>query len=38
MAVKAGMDNVDGDYILMMDCDMQDPPKLVEQMYQKICD
>jgi dolichol-phosphate mannosyltransferase len=22
----------------MMDCDMQDPPKLVEQMYQKICD
>ena len=36
MAVKAGIDIVTGDYILMMDCDMQDPPQLVEQMYHKI--
>lgn len=38
MAVKAGIDNVDGDYIVMMDCDMQDPPHLIEEMYQKIRD
>lgn len=37
MAVKAGMDNVNGDYIVMIDCDMQDPPSLIEQMYHKIC-
>lgn len=36
MAVKAWMDTADGDYIVMMDCDMQDPPYLVEEMYKKI--
>lgn len=37
MAVKAWIDIVEGDYIVMMDCDMQDPPYLLEKMYQKIC-
>ncbi|MCX6824767.1 MAG: glycosyltransferase [candidate division SR1 bacterium] len=36
MAVKAGMDIVDGDYVVMMDCDMQDPPHLIEKMYNKM--
>jgi len=37
-AVKAGMDNISDDcnYVLMMDCDLQDPPELVEHMYNKI--
>lgn len=35
-AIKAGMDSVDGNYIVMMDADLQDTPELVEDMYKKI--
>jgi hypothetical protein len=30
------MDVTDSDYIVMMDCDLQDTPELVEDMYKKI--
>lgn len=35
-AIKAGMDVVDSNYIVMMDADLQDPPELVDDMYKKI--
>lgn len=36
MAVKAWLDNVDGDYIIIMDADLQDPPHIITDMYNKI--
>lgn len=32
-AILAGLDNATGDYVVMMDADMQDPPSLLRQMY-----
>ena len=32
-AILAGLDNTTGDYVVMMDADMQDPPSLLRQMY-----
>lgn len=36
IAVKAGLDIVDWDYIIMMDTDLQDPPEIIHDMYNKI--
>lgn len=32
-AIYAGLQKVKGEYIVMMDADMQDPPELLQQMY-----
>ncbi|MGN1299295.1 MAG: glycosyltransferase family 2 protein [Candidatus Scatovivens sp.] len=32
-AILAGLDNATGDYVVMMDADMQDPPSLLRKMY-----
>lgn len=35
-ALLAGLENVKGDYITVMDADLQDPPELLPEMYNKI--
>lgn len=35
MAVTAGLDYADADYIAIIDADLQDPPELIEDMYKK---
>lgn len=35
MAVTAGLDYADADYVAIIDADLQDPPELVEDMYKK---
>ena len=35
-AIYAGLEHVTGDYISMMDADVQDPPELLMEMYQEI--
>ncbi len=35
-AMYAGLENVTGDYIAVMDADLQDPPKLLPEMYHLI--
>lgn len=35
-AIYAGLENCTGDYVAMMDADLQDPPTLLPQMYQDI--
>lgn len=35
-AIYAGMENAKGDYVAMMDADLQDPPKLLKEMYDAI--
>ncbi len=35
-AIHAGFSNVDGDYVVMMDADLQDPPALLPQMLADI--
>ena len=32
-AIYAGLQNAEGDYIVVLDCDLQDPPSLLPQMY-----
>ncbi len=32
-AMFAGLENADGDYVVIIDVDLQDPPELVEEMY-----
>ena len=36
MAITAGLDYVDADYVAIMDADLQDPPELVKKLYEKI--
>jgi dolichol-phosphate mannosyltransferase len=36
MAITAGIDYVDSDYVAVMDADLQDPPELIEKLYEKI--
>ncbi len=36
MAIKAGIDNAKGDYIIVMDCDLQDNPEDIPRFYKKI--
>ncbi len=35
-AMYAGLENCDGDYITIMDADLQDPPELLKEMYDYI--
>ncbi|NFR85891.1 MULTISPECIES: glycosyltransferase family 2 protein [unclassified Clostridium] len=35
-ALYAGLENSTGDYIAVMDADLQDPPELLEQMYENL--
>lgn len=35
-AIKAGIDNANGDYVVVMDCDLQDNPKDIVKFYAKI--
>jgi len=35
IAVTAGLDHVDADYVAIIDADLQDPPELIEEMYCK---
>ncbi len=35
-AMFAGMENAAGDYVVVMDADLQDPPKLIPEMYQAV--
>ncbi len=35
-AIYAGLENVTGDYVTLMDADLQDPPSLLKQMYEII--
>lgn len=32
----AGLENADGDYVVIIDADLQDPPELIEEMYSTI--
>ncbi len=34
-AITAGLDNTKGDWIVVMDCDLQDQPKEIKKLYQK---
>jgi len=34
-AVSAGLDYSSGDYVAIIDADLQDPPELIKDMYQK---
>jgi dolichol-phosphate mannosyltransferase len=35
MAVSAGLDHTSADYVVIIDADLQDPPELIEEMYDK---
>ncbi len=35
-AIFAGLENTTGDYVVMMDADMQDPPFLLKEMYETV--
>lgn len=37
-AIYAGLQNATGDYVAVMDADLQDPPDLLPQMYEKLQD
>ena len=37
-AMYAGLENATGDYFVLMDADLQDPPELLKEMYQMIKD
>lgn len=34
-AITAGIDSSKGDYVIVMDCDLQDDPKYINEMYEK---
>lgn len=34
-AITAGLDNVSGDWVVVMDCDLQDQPEEIEKLYTK---
>lgn len=34
--IYAGLENADGDYVVIMDADLQDPPALLPEMYRSI--
>ncbi|MGC8770683.1 MAG: glycosyltransferase family 2 protein [Brevinematia bacterium] len=35
-AVTAGLENSDGDFVVIIDCDLQDPPEVIEDMLLKM--
>ncbi len=37
-AIYAGLKETSGDYVVIMDVDLQDPPELIPTMYKLICD
>ena len=37
-AIFAGLQHAEGDYVALMDADLQDPPALLPEMYRIICD
>lgn len=37
-AMYAGLRNASGDYTAIMDADLQDPPKMLEEMYESLAD
>lgn len=38
VAVTAGLDHADADYIAVIDADLQDPPEVIAAMYTKLCE
>ena len=34
-AITAGLDHAHGDWVVVMDCDLQDPPEAIENLYHK---
>ena len=36
VAISAGLDNVEGDFVIIIDADLQDSPELILDMYKKI--
>ncbi|MEZ4627710.1 MAG: glycosyltransferase family 2 protein [Eubacteriales bacterium] len=37
-AMYAGLKHANGDYICVMDCDLQDPPEIIEEMLARLAD
>jgi len=37
-AITAGLDHADGDAVVIMDGDLQDPPEVVPQLLEKYCE
>ena len=37
-AITAGLDNAKGDWIVVMDCDLQDRPESIPELYGKACE
>ena len=35
-AIYAGLEKAEGDYVVIMDCDLQDPPALLPEMYRAV--
>ena len=35
-ATNAGIERTKGEYVVLLDCDLQDPPEAIEQLYNKI--
>ncbi len=35
-AIYAGLENASGDYVSIMDADLQDPPSLLKEMYKAV--
>ena len=38
IAITAGLAAARGDYAIVMDCDLQDPPSLIPVLYSKLCE
>jgi len=38
LAITAGIDHADGDVVVVMDADLQDPPSVIGDMYSKYCE
>lgn len=36
VAITAGLERSQGDFVIIMDCDLQDPPEAIPQLYNKI--
>lgn len=38
IAIAAGLQAAKGDFVVVMDCDLQDPPELIPELFEKICE